>query len=35
MRSGRLAGAGLDVIPIEPPVEPVPELLRAYRASES
>jgi phosphoglycerate dehydrogenase-like enzyme len=34
LRTGRLAGAGLDVMPIEPPVEPVPELLRAYRALE-
>ncbi len=35
MRDGRVAGAGLDVLPVEPPVEPVPELLRAYRAREA
>ena len=34
LHSGHLAGAGLDVVPVEPPVEPVPELLRAYRARE-
>jgi phosphoglycerate dehydrogenase-like enzyme len=34
LKSGHLAGVGLDVIPVEPPVEPVPELLRAYRARE-
>jgi phosphoglycerate dehydrogenase-like enzyme len=34
LRTGRLSGAGLDVLPVEPPVEPVPELLRAYRARE-
>ena len=35
MRTGRVAGAGLDVLPVEPPVDPVPELLRAYRAREA
>src|SRR6476646_5842415 len=34
MRDGRIAAAGLDVLPQEPPVEPIPELLRAYRARE-
>jgi phosphoglycerate dehydrogenase-like enzyme len=34
LRDGHLAGAGLDVVPVEPPVEPVPGLLRAYRARE-
>ena len=34
LKRGHLAGVGLDVIPVEPPVEPVPELLRAYRARE-
>ena len=32
--NGHIAAAGLDVLPTEPPVEPVPELLRAYRARE-
>ena len=31
LRSGHLAAAGLDVMPVEPPVEPVHSLLRAYR----
>lgn len=35
LKSGHLAGVGLDVVPVEPPVEPVPELLRAYRARET
>jgi len=34
LRDGHLAGAGLDVVPEEPPREPVPSLLRAYRARE-
>lgn len=34
LREGRIAGAGLDVLPVEPPVEPIPDLLRAYHAKE-
>ncbi|MBV8936305.1 MAG: C-terminal binding protein, partial [Alphaproteobacteria bacterium] len=34
LRDGHISAAGLDVLPIEPPVEPVPELLRAYRVRE-
>jgi C-terminal binding protein len=34
LKSGRIAAAGLDVLAVEPPVEPVPDLLRAYRARE-
>jgi C-terminal binding protein len=34
LRSGKIAGAGLDVLAIEPPVDPLPELVRAYRARE-
>jgi C-terminal binding protein len=34
LRDGHLAGAGLDVIPEEPPQEPIPNLLHAYRADE-
>ena len=34
LKEGHIAGAGLDVLPVEPPLDPVPELLRAYRADE-
>ena len=34
LRSGHIAAAGLDVLPVEPPVEPFPEILRAYRERE-
>ena len=34
LKDGRLAGVGLDVLPVEPPVEPIPRLLRAYRDRE-
>jgi C-terminal binding protein len=34
LRDGHIAGAGLDVIPEEPPQDPIPNLLRAYRAKE-
>ncbi|MBR0678218.1 C-terminal binding protein [Roseomonas alkaliterrae] len=34
MREGHVAAAGLDVLPVEPPAEPVPALLRAYRDRE-
>jgi C-terminal binding protein len=34
LKSGHLSGVGLDVVPVEPPVELVPELIRAYRARE-
>ncbi len=34
LRDGHLAGAGLDVIPEEPPRDPIPRLLQAYRAGE-
>ncbi len=34
LRDGHIAGAGLDVLPQEPPTEPIPALVRAYRARE-
>jgi C-terminal binding protein len=34
LKSGHIGAAGLDVLPVEPPVEPIPELLRLYRARE-
>ncbi len=35
LRGGHIAGAGLDVLPVEPPDEAEPALLRAYRAREA
>lgn len=34
LRDDHIAGAGLDVLPQEPPTEPIPKLLRAYRDRE-
>jgi len=34
LKSSHLAGVGLDVVPVEPPVDAVSELMRAYRARE-
>ena len=34
LKDGNLTGAGLDVIQVEPPVEPLPRLLQAYRSNE-
>ena len=34
LKSGHLAAAGLDVVPVEPPVDPLPRLIQAYRARE-
>ena len=34
MKEGHVAAAGLDVIPVEPPADPIPSLLRAYRDKE-
>src|SRR5882724_267308 len=34
LKSGHIAAAGLDVLPVEPPVEPAPEPLCLYRARE-
>ena len=34
LKSGHLSGVGIDVVPVEPPVDPVPELIRAFRAKE-
>lgn len=34
MKDGHIAGAGLDVVPVEPPADPLPPLLAAYRARE-
>ena len=35
LRNGHIAAAGLDGLLVEPPAEPIPELLRAYRAREA
>jgi phosphoglycerate dehydrogenase-like enzyme len=34
LKSGHIAAAGLDVVPVEPPTEPLPKLIAAYRARE-
>ncbi len=34
LRDGHIAAAALDVVPVEPPAEPLPRLIRAYRARE-
>lgn len=34
LHRGHIAGAGLDVLPVEPPTAPEPALLRAWRARE-
>ena len=34
LKEGGLIGAGLDVLPVEPPPEPVHSLIRAYRERE-
>ncbi len=34
LKSGHLAAAGLDVVPVEPPADPLPKLIAAYRARE-
>ena len=34
LKNGHLAGAGIDVVPVEPPVAPLPPLIAAYRARE-
>src|SRR5260221_3317631 len=34
LKRGHLAGVRLDLLPVDPPVEPIPELLRSYRARE-
>ncbi len=34
LKSNHLAAAGLDVVPVEPPVEPLHKLITAYRARE-
>jgi C-terminal binding protein len=35
LQSGQVSAAGLDVLPVEPPIDPAPALLRAYRAGEA
>lgn len=34
LRSGHIAAAGLDMLPVEPPVDPIRAILRAYRERE-